>query len=200
MDKKDCFKISLVGGYRTGKTNIMRRYCQNKFISIYIMSIGVDFMKKQCLINELTVTTSIWDIFCNSNTLSIPKAYIKRTSCILQVIDVSDKTSFDCLKKKLSSLVDDSDNDQIVYLIGNKVDIKQREISKEEALQYANEKKCKYYECSALTGENISEIFFLLIREMINKQLNETNEKKTLFVKNKNENNNGKKSKHCLIF
>ena len=47
-------------------------------------------------------------------------------------------------------------------LIGNKSDIPEREISKEEAMKYAQEKGMLYFETSAKQGTNVEEAFLAL--------------------------------------
>ena len=61
-------------------------------------------------------------------------------------------------------------NEKIVFLIGNKVDdVKKRVIKKEDALNLAKELNVKYFETSAITGENINNVFKRLFLELYNK-------------------------------
>lgn len=93
-------------------------------------------------------------------------------------------------------------NEKILYLIGNKVDdVKNRVIKKKDALDLANELKVKYFETSAISGENINNVFKRLFLDLYNK--NKTNDggenpemktpKNTIELKVKNP----KKKKKC---
>ena len=46
-----------------------------------------------------------------------------------------------------------------VILVGNKVDLGNREVDREECVEICQEKKRIYMETSALTGENVEELF-----------------------------------------
>lgn len=48
-------------------------------------------------------------------------------------------------------------NDSKIYLIGNKKDLKEsRVVSTEQIAEYANREGLKFYEMSALDGENVA--------------------------------------------
>ena len=74
--------------------------------------------------------------------------------------------------------------EKVVYLIGNKVDDKKnRVIDKEVALDFANKLNAKYFETSAISGENINFTFkrFFLDLLLKNKK-NEKDEKNLLKI------------------
>lgn len=55
-------------------------------------------------------------------------------------------------------------------LVGNKVDLKEnRKVEFNEAIKFAQEQGINYLETSALTGENITEVFTMLSKQIINK-------------------------------
>ena len=49
---------------------------------------------------------------------------------------------------------------------------KEREVSKEEAIDFCNQYNYKYFECSALTGYNIHEMFSYIARDIIERDFN----------------------------
>ena len=55
-----------------------------------------------------------------------------------------------------------------IIIIGNKIDLPKREVTKEDAANYAREHHFHYYETSAKTGEGIE----LAIRELVKKVMN----------------------------
>ena len=63
-----------------------------------------------------------------------------------------------------------NEKEKIIYLIGNKVDdVEHRIIKREDAINLAKELSLKYFETSAITGENIDKIFSQLCLELIAK-------------------------------
>ena len=82
----------------------------------------------------------------------------------LLVYDVSKKASFISVQKWLVELRLNAEPDCIVMLVGNKVDLvekntKRREVSFEEARQFAEENKLLICETSALTNYKVSQAF-----------------------------------------
>ena len=57
---------------------------------------------------------------------------------------------------------------ELIYLIGNKIDIKEkREVTKEEAEEFAKLNNLKYYETSAKDGTNVDLIFNDIGQELV---------------------------------
>ena len=82
------------------------------------------------------------------------------------------------------------EKEKIIYLIGNKVDdVEHRIIKKEDAINLAKELSLKYFETSAITGENIDKIFSQLCLELMAK----CQKKKISINLNGNKNKTGSK-------
>ena len=83
------------------------------------------------------------------------------------VYDVTRKNSFINAQKWLVELKQYAEPDCIILLIGNKVDLiennEKREISAEEAKNFAEENKLIFYETSALANLKVNEVFECLI-------------------------------------
>ena len=60
-----------------------------------------------------------------------------------------------------------TNEDLVVLLVGNKCDIENRQVSKDEAIALANEYGINYFETSALTNYNIEATFTHLSEEII---------------------------------
>jgi len=61
-------------------------------------------------------------------------------------------------------------NSSSIILLGNKCDIKEREIFEEEIENFTKKINLKYFETSAKTGENIENAIVYLIRDIISNQ------------------------------
>ena len=81
------------------------------------------------------------------------------------------KESFNHIPDWINGLTNVNFDNVIFALVGNKIDLDdKREVSKEEGIKLAEEKKCIFEEVSAKTAENFSELFYKqLFDEIVNK-------------------------------
>ena len=76
----------------------------------------------------------------------------------LLVYDVTDANSADNMDDWLNCLLEESPNVQIL-IVGNKIDCANRKVNLENVMHYAAANQFEAIECSAKSGENISEVF-----------------------------------------
>jgi small GTP-binding protein len=55
------FKIVIIGDPSTGKSSLLKRYCENTFTDKYKCTIGVDFQIKVLKFNNKIVKLQLWD-------------------------------------------------------------------------------------------------------------------------------------------
>ncbi len=92
------------------------------------------------------------------------------------VYDITKKTSFDNIMNWLKDLKNYSGSSCIGILVGNKLDVaeknpKKREVTFEEAKIYAEENDLLFKETSALTNHNVVEVFHEMIESNLNLNL-----------------------------
>lgn len=75
------------------------------------------------------------------------------------VFDVNKRESFELAGKWFEELNNFADNNPKIILVGNKVDLDKREVPYNQARELADKYKGLYLDVSALTGQNINEIF-----------------------------------------
>ncbi len=56
------YKVVVAGNGNVGKTSLIRRWCEGKFETSRVMTIGVDFQSKLVQLPEGEVKLSIWDM------------------------------------------------------------------------------------------------------------------------------------------
>jgi len=106
------------------------------------------------------VKVNFWDVGGDDAYVEIRNEFYKDTSGAFLVFDVSNRSSFENLKKWRNEFMEFSSADEKVefVLIGNKID-SDRIVGEDEGANLAKEWNAKYYETSALTGDNVEEMF-----------------------------------------
>jgi Ras-related protein Rab-5C len=99
---------------------------------------------------------------------------------------VTKKLTFTDTQRWLNELKQYVEPDCVVMLIGNKVDLcdrndKKREVPIEEAKNYAKENNLMFYETSAYSNLGVNECFEDLLQEIYNERRKVTNKQKTAY-------------------
>lgn len=81
--------------------------------------------------------------------------------------DTSRGATFDTLDKWIDELKKLAGTEPPIVLVGNKIDVGPRVVTKEEGQAYAEKKGLIYLETSANTGKNVKELFEALFRAVI---------------------------------
>jgi len=93
--------------------------------------------------------------------------YYRGASAALVVYDITSYDSFTGAKTWIEELQRQGSSDIVIGLAGNKCDLEsKREVSTEEARQYAAENNCIFYEMSAKSGENVGKMFQDIARKL----------------------------------
>ena len=166
-------KIIFVGDANTGKTSIINRIIDNPFNEVYEPSIGVDFMSKNIKFREQSIKLQIWDTAGQEKYKGLIPSYVRNSSIVFLVYDVSVKTSFDNIPKWIN-FIKTIENTTLV-LCGNKIDLENREVKKEEGEALAQKEGISFFEVSAKTDENIKNMFYNVVVELPTFAENNTN-------------------------
>ena len=157
-------KIIFVGDAGVGKTTIISRIMDNPFSDVYEPSIGVDFMSKNIKYRGQTVKLQMWDTAGQEKYKGLIPSYVRNSSIVFLVYDISTKISFDNIPKWIN-FIRTIENATLV-LCGNKIDLPNREVKKEEAEALAQKEGITFFEVSAKTEENIKNMFYNVVAEL----------------------------------
>ena len=158
-------KIIFVGDAATGKTSIINRIIDNPFNDIYEVSIGIDFMSKNIRFRNQNTKIQIWDSAGQEKYKGLIPSYIRNSSIVFLVYDVSKKESFENITNWINFVR--NIEKPIMVLCGNKIDLN-REVEKSEGEELANKEGLLFFECSAKTNENIKFMFYSSIVNLPN--------------------------------
>ncbi|XP_062514245.1 ras-related protein Rab-9A-like [Corticium candelabrum] len=174
--KSTLLKVVILGDGGVGKSSLMQRFVSNKFDSQSFHTIGVEFLNKDVPIDGETYTLQIWDTAGQERFKSLRTPFYRGADCCLLTFGVDDAQSFKNLtmwKKEFLYYADvrDPENFPIVVL-GNKVDLPNRQVSQEEALTWCRENHdCPYFETSAKDSINVNDAFRRAVKLLIKHQL-----------------------------
>ena len=170
-DSNYTFKILTIGESGVGKTCILRRFVENKFLKSHLATIGIDFRTKVLQVYGKDIKLKIWDTAGQERYHNITSQIYKGADGIILVFDVNEEISFTKIKDWIEQIKSNISQDEIsLILLGNKCDIEERAISKEQGQEMANSLKINYYETSALNGTGINEAFEGLTKEIMKKK------------------------------
>ncbi len=159
---KYVFKVIVCGDKKVGKTSIISKFAQDQFKETYIPSIGATICEKILYVNETPVKFLIYDITGQEQFNNMREYFYHGSHGVLLVFDITNSGSFNDIKNWYQDIKNYlGDRDTIIgYLIGNKKDmVDKRQVKKKIAINLSNDINFNYIEISALTGENIEDIF-----------------------------------------
>ena len=180
------FKIIVIGESRVGKTSLIKRYTKDQFGGVYLTTVGIDFQDKTIEIEDKKVKLQVWDTAGQERFRNVAKNYFQSTQGFLLVFDITDKESFQKLNDFwIDQLKMNAPEKAKSVLVGNKSDLAgQRQVSIEDAEEFAKDNNLKYYEVSAKEGTKVVELFFYLANEIYQSHTyEEFNENKTITLK-----------------
>lgn len=171
------FGVCVIGDCYVGKTSLINRFCNNTFVDDYNNTIGAD-LKVATLNykNFYDIKLQIWDTAGQEKYNSLCASYMKLSQGFIFVYDISKKESFYNIKNWVKLAHDNKTNNSINILVGNKSDLDgQREVSAEEAKNYANSAGLIFFEASAKDNNNVNELFKYLSYESAHNFLENNN-------------------------
>ena len=157
-------KIIFVGDAGVGKTTIISRIMDNPFSDSYEPSIGVDFMSKNIKFRGQNIKLQMWDTAGQEKYKGLIPSYVRNSSIVFVVYDISSKVSFDNIPKWIN-FIKTIENTTLV-LCGNKIDLSNREVQKNEGAELAQKEGIAFFEVSAKTDENIKNMFYNVVADL----------------------------------
>jgi len=157
-------KIIFVGDAGVGKSSIINRIVDNPFNESYEMSIGVDFMSKNLRYHGQNIKLQIWDSAGQEKYKGLIPSYVRNSSIVFVVYDISSKNSFNNVPSWIS-FIKSIENTKII-LCGNKIDLTTREVQKNEGEKFAQKEGIPFFEVSAKTNDNIKLMFYTAIVDL----------------------------------
>ncbi|VDO04620.1 unnamed protein product [Rodentolepis nana] len=159
------FKLLLIGDSGVGKTSLLFQFTEEQFNATFIATIGIDFKIRTIEVDGKKIKLQIWDTAGQERFRTITTAYYRGAMGIMLVYDITQPKTYYNIKHWLRNIVDHANSDVEQMLLGNKCDMEsQRQVTKEEAQEFARQNNIDFFETSAKEGENVIAAFTQLAR------------------------------------
>ncbi|MFW9881898.1 MAG: GTP-binding protein [Candidatus Thorarchaeota archaeon] len=168
------YKLSLVGDGGVGKTSMVQRYVNDYFAEDYKATIGTFISKKEVKFAEMetSVRFVIWDLAGQQQFQRIWPDYLTDSNAGIIVFDITDRKSFENVKKWYDLITRVGRPTLVSILCGNKLDLKdKRVISPEEGKALARELGIFYMETSAKEDIHIDDVFEWIALQILDKNI-----------------------------
>ncbi|CCD15657.1 unnamed protein product [Trypanosoma congolense IL3000] len=190
-------KIVSTGPVGVGKSCLVKQYCEGRFVSKYIPTIGIDYGVKTVEVRapthlsptgRLSVRVNFWDMSGCEEYLEIRNEFYRATEGVLLVYDVTNMESFTALNgwvKEMETHMNTKGSDTLVaradpsapckvVVCANKIDEttekggkKKRMVNEEAGRKWAKDRGYKYFETSACSGVGVEEAFETLFKDVV---------------------------------
>mmetsp|Transcript_12487 Transcript_12487/g.17300 ORF Transcript_12487/g.17300 Transcript_12487/m.17300 type:complete len:199 (+) Transcript_12487:65-661(+) len=161
------YKLVILGDGGVGKSALTIQLTQNHFITEYDPTIENSY-RKQVNIDDETCMLDILDTAGQEEYSAMRDQYIRSGQGFVIVYSITSKASFDSLPSFHDQILRVKDEDSFpVVLLGNKCDLeKDRDVSTQEAQEFAQKIGAPFFETSAKARINVEEGFYALVREI----------------------------------
>lgn len=160
------YKLVLLGDSGVGKTALIHRHLKNEFKEEFLSTIGIDDVTEFIKINNEQVRLQIWDTAGQERFRCLPRKYYQNADGILLLFSLDKKETFDNVSKWMNDIAQNANrvigvddiNTTTLFLLGNKFDLEERVVSRQEAEKKAQECGMAYFEISCKLNINIDEV------------------------------------------
>jgi len=136
------YRCVVMGSGGVGKSALTVRYTSGPFVSSYDPTVEDSYLK-HIEFDGVACTLDIMDTAGQENYRALTESYMKKGQSFMVVFSVVSKISFDFAKKVKADIIKVKEDypDTPIVLVGNKIDLPDREVSDEVAEAWI-EKEC----------------------------------------------------------
>lgn len=170
----NCIRIAVFGHGRVGKTSLIKQYLYNSFEEQYQETIE-DIYRKDVTCNNQIFDLTILDAAGNYQFPAMRRLAIQQSAGFIIVCSIDSIVSIHEAQRLYNIILDEKEAlDVPVLLVGNKIDISSRRVTRKEASHMVKSwgHKVQYIETSAKECKNVDLIFNRIIG-MIDEKNNE---------------------------
>ena len=175
QNRDSLHRVVTIGETSVGKTSIITQLVKKSFNPNEKSTIGAMFVVYNQKLDasvlkidpnnigingDVVVEMQIWDTAGQERFRSLGPIYYRGAEAAVVVFDFTSQNSFERLQSWITAFQDVAGTETIIFIVGNKIDLKDKiQVSAETAQNWAEERGFKFFSTSALTGEGVEEVF-----------------------------------------
>jgi small GTP-binding protein len=148
------------------KTLFTLRYTQGVFTNQHLATVGLEYFTKEEKLDDKVIRVKIWDTAGQEQYKSLTRNFYRNSDGVIIVYDVTNKSSFEKIQEWVQSIIDNTEKNIKMVIIGNKIDLP-REVTTEEGRKLAEHYKVPFFETSAKDNIGISDFIRKIISEVM---------------------------------
>ena len=90
-------RIVIAGPEETGKSCIIKRYCEKRFVTKYLPTVGIDYGATRIFVDKKEVSVHIFDTSGAAMFTDVRNEFYRDAHGLLMVIDVTRRETFEIL-------------------------------------------------------------------------------------------------------
>jgi len=130
-------KVISMGDQAVGKSCLIKRYCEDKFVQKYIPTIGVDFGVKPVRMGDFELRVNFWDLAGSDDYLEVRNEFYKDAQGCLLIFDVTNRGTFEALPRWLEEAKEYGAENMVIFVAATKADNPTRKVSEKEGRDWA---------------------------------------------------------------
>lgn len=152
-------KILSMGSEAVGKSCVIKRYCEERFVPKYLTTIGIDYGVKPVVIHGQDVRVNFWDMSGSPDFAETRNEFYRDGQGAILVYDVTNPRSFAQLEHWLAEASTHGAGNLFTVVCANKCDQAKRLVTEADGRRWAASRGMQYFETSAQSGQNVSAMF-----------------------------------------
>jgi len=147
---------------------LVLRFVKGQFNPYQDSTIGAAFLAQTVPLDERTsIKFEIWDTAGQERYHSLAPMYYRKANCAIVVYDITQTASLVKAKRWIHELRTQAEPSIVIALCGNKKDLSdQRQVTEEEAKEYAEQEGLVWCETSAKCGLGVNEMFDVIAKRL----------------------------------
>ena len=126
----------------------------------------MEYFTKEEKLEDKIIRVKIWDTAGQEQYKALTRNFYRNSDGVIIVYDVTQKSTFEKIQEWVQSIVDNTEKNIKMVLVGNKIDLP-REVTTEEGKKLADFYKIPFFETSAKENAGITEFMRKIIAEVL---------------------------------